>query len=127
MTSLRGTVVSGLGHGAHFMSVPWVRDAVQSVLGFVPYPGTLNVKLDPAVVDAWERILDACTLGLPLPSGETCGARLIPVMLAGVEAAVIVPDVTAHGKNLLEVVAPIHLRARCGLGDDDPVTLHVLT
>jgi riboflavin kinase, archaea type len=126
MISLRGAVTAGLGQGAHFMSVPWVRDAVRRLLGFTPYPGTLNVRLDPDMTSEWERMQDGRAIVLAPPSGETCGALLVSVVVApDVEAAVIVPDVTRHGKNLLELIAPVHIRSRLGLRDDDPVTLEV--
>lgn len=126
MCTLRGMVTPGLGQGAHFMSVPWVQDAVRRLIGFTPYPGTLNVRLDPETAGVWQRIQDDYAVSLALPPGETCGARLVPVVVdPDVEAAVIVPDVTLHGKNLLELVAPIHIRSRLGLRDEDSVTLRV--
>lgn len=106
------------------MTLPWVRDAVHRLVGFTPYPGTLNVRLDADMAAAWARIEDGPALALPLPPGQTCGARLFPVILApDVEAAVIVPEVTSHGKNLLELIAPIPVRSRLGLADDDRVTI----
>jgi riboflavin kinase, archaea type len=126
MISLRGAVTAGLGRGAHFMSVPWVRDAVRRLLGFTPYPGTLNVSLNPDMIDRWERMRNGRAIPLAPPLGQTCGAVLVSVIVVpDVEAAVIVPDVTRHGKNLLELIAPVHIRSRLGLRDDDPVTLEV--
>jgi CTP-dependent riboflavin kinase len=106
--------------------VPWVRDTVHRLLGFAPYPGTLNVRLDPGMIDRWERMRDGRAVPLEPPPGQTCGAVLVSVVVApDVEAAVIVPDVTRHGKNLLELIAPVHIRSRLGLRDDDPVTFEV--
>jgi riboflavin kinase len=42
-----------------------------------------------------------------------------------VGAAVIVPDVTDHAADVLEVVAPVHVRRALGLRDGDAVTLEV--
>jgi riboflavin kinase, archaea type len=126
MISLRGSVTAGLGQGAQFMSVPWVRDAVRRLVGFTPYPGTLNVTLDPDMTSEWERMRDGRAVVLAPPTGQTCGAVLVSVVVApDVEAAVIVPDVTRHGKNLLELIAAVHIRSRLGLRDDDPVALLV--
>ena len=125
VTSLNGVVASGLGQGAYFMSLHWVRDAVRRLIGFTPYPGTLNVRLDADMVGVWRRIQDGAIVLAP-PPPEPCGGRLFPVTVApDVEAAVIVPDVTRYGDDLLELIAPVHLRSRLGLLDGDSVTLQI--
>ena len=126
MTSLTGAVTSGLGQGASFMSLPWVKDAVRRLIGFTPYPGTLNVRLDADAVGVWRRSQAGRAIVLAPPPAETCGARLFPALVgADVEAAVIVPDITRYADDLLELIAPIHLRSRLGLRDHDRVTLQL--
>ena len=127
MIALEGVVVSGLGQGAQFMAIPWVRDAVRRLVGFDPYPGTLNVKLvDPGIVAAWRTIQDGPALRLAPPPPESCGARLFRVTVAtDDDAAIIVPDVTRHSEAMLELIAPVHVRNHLGLSDDDHVTLRV--
>jgi riboflavin kinase len=125
MWTLRGVVMAGLGQAGSFMGLPWVADGVRRLVGFTPYPGTLNVRLDPDTVDAWRQIRERDGLVLSPPAGQPCGARLFPVTLGpGVEAAVIVPDVTRHGDDVLEVVAPTALRRRLGLADGGAITLN---
>jgi riboflavin kinase, archaea type len=124
VTSLVGVVASGLGQGAYFMSLPWVRDGVRRLIGFRPYPGTLNVRLDAEMVAIWQGIRDGGSILLAPPPTEPCGARLFPVVVEGdVEAAVIVPDVTRYGEDLLELIAAVHLRSRLGLHDGSLVTV----
>jgi len=124
--SLDGVVISGLGRGASFMSLPWVRDAVHRLVGFAPYPGTLNVRLDSRTVSVWRRLKDGPAVVLAPPPPETCGARLFPALIgADVEAAVIVPDVTGYGDDLLELVAAVHLRSVLRLRDEDRMSLQI--
>ena len=130
--SLTGVVTSGLGQGAYFMSLPWVQDAVRRLSGFTPYPGTLNIRLDADAVRTWGQALTSKHFEWIPPevfrsqSLTPCGARLFPVVVgADVEAAVIVPDVTRYGDDLLELIAAVHLRSRLGLRDDDRVTLRL--
>ena len=127
MTALHGVVVAGLGQGASFMGLPWVREAIRRAIGFEPYPGTLNVRLvDPIMVVAWRGIREGPALRLAPPSPDGCGAQLFPAVLApDVAAAVIVPDVTRHADDVLELVTAVHARTRLGLRDDDPVTLRM--
>jgi riboflavin kinase len=127
VASLEGVVASGVGQGAQFMGIPWVGEAVDRLVGFAPYPGTLNVRLvDAATVEAWRAIQEGPALVLsPLPP-ETCGARLFRVVVApDVDAAIIVPDITRYGIDTLELVASVHLRAHLGLRDGDRVTLRM--
>jgi riboflavin kinase len=107
------------------MSLPWVRDGVRQLIGFTPYPGTLNIRLDTDAVAVWRRISEGRAVVLAPPSPETCGARLFRAVLSSrVDVAVVVPDVTRYGADLLELIAAVHLRS-LGFRDDDPVTLHV--
>ena len=127
MTSMDGVVTSGLGQAAHFMSLPWMPDTVRRLIGFTPYPGTLNVRLDPDMVSVWCRVQQGGAIVLAPPPPDTCGARLFLVVVApDVEAAVIVPDVTRYGEDLLELIAAVHIRSRLGLRDGDRVTLRIL-
>ena len=118
-------MLSGLGQGAQFMAIPWVREAVRRLLGFDPYPGTLNVKLvESDMVAAWRKIQDGPALYLAPPPPEACGARLFRIAVApDVDAAIVVPDVTRHDEEMLELIAPVHVRSRLGLRDHDRVTL----
>ncbi|MFQ6025698.1 MAG: DUF120 domain-containing protein, partial [Nitrosopumilaceae archaeon] len=42
---LKGKLVSGMGEGAYYMSRKGYTKQFKSKIGYVPYPGTLNVKL----------------------------------------------------------------------------------
>ena len=125
MISLHGVLTSGLGQGAQFARLEWVRHAIRRMIGFDPYPGTLNLRLvDADMLVAWRRILEGPALLLTPPPPERCGARLFPVVVApDVRAAVVVPDVTRHGEDVLELVAGVHVRSALGLRDDDRVRL----
>jgi CTP-dependent riboflavin kinase len=125
--SLDGIVATGLGHGAQFMAIGWVRDAVRRLIGFDPYPGTLNVKLlDAGMVAAWRQIQGGLALRLAPPPPEECGARLFRITVApDIAAGIVVPDETRHAGDLLEVIAAIHVRSRLGLRDGDHVTMRV--
>lgn len=125
MTALQGLATSGLGEAAGFMGLPWVRDGIRRLTGFEPYPGTFNVRLvDPAMVATWRRLRRGPGLRLEPPTKDQCGARLFPAMVEpDVAAAVIVPDVTRYGDDVIELVAALHVRRALELRDGDPVTI----
>ena len=125
MATLQGVLTSGLGQGAYFTRLEWVRRAIRRMIGFDPYPGTLNLRLvDADMLFAWRRIREGPALLLTPPPPERCGARLFPVVVApDILAAVVVPDVTRHGDDVLELLAGVHVRSALGLEDDDHVRL----
>src|SRR3989338_2949429 len=43
---LSGTLVSGMGEGAYYMSLKGYTKQFKSKIGYIPFPGTLNVKLE---------------------------------------------------------------------------------
>ena len=43
--SLTGTITSGMGEGAYYMSLKGYTKQFKSKLGYIPFPGTLNVQL----------------------------------------------------------------------------------
>src|SRR5881628_3194775 len=120
-----GTIVSGLGEGRVFVALPWFREAVRRAGGFDPYPGTLNVRLvDDAALARWRGISAESSVRVEAPGAVRCGGTLVPVMIDDtVAAAVIVPDLTRHPEELLEVIAEVHLKSRLARGDGARIML----
>jgi CTP-dependent riboflavin kinase (EC 2.7.1.-) len=125
---LSGVVISGLGEGAFYISLEGYRRAIERLLGFTPYPGTFNVKLDPQSVP-YRRYLDS----LPgiLIAGFSNGVRTYGAVKAfrarirGIESAVVMPERTHHPSDVIEVVAPVKLRDVLGLRDGDRVEIEI--
>ena len=46
---LKGTLVSGMGEGAYYMSLKGYTKQFKSKIGYIPFPGTLNVRLDKKI------------------------------------------------------------------------------
>ena len=46
---LKGTLISGMGEGAYYMSLKGYTKQFKSKIGYVPFPGTLNVRLDKKI------------------------------------------------------------------------------
>jgi len=125
---LSGAVVSGLGEGKYYMSLPPYKEQFAAALGFEPYPGTLNIKLAPSSVairkkiDAleWKRIRGFST------DGRTFGdARCIPCRIGTIRCGIVVPGRTHYPDDLIEVIAPIALRRKLGVEDNDSINVEV--
>jgi riboflavin kinase len=121
---LSGAVISGGGDGKKFMELPWVKQQVTEKLGFTPYPGTLNVKLN-------EKNAERRKLVEKNPSAEICPAEgyykglLFKAFIGIVECAIVLPEVPRYPKSLLEVIAPVNLRKTLQLEDGFEVTVAV--
>lgn len=127
---LTGTVFRGLGEGAFYVTLTEYREHFRSFLGYDPYPGTLNVRLDPDSV-ARRKLLEAFS-GYRIPpikrgDAEYCGAWLYRAVInERVEGGVVIPDKTTYGPDVLEVIAKVCLREALEIKDGDSVKVEVL-
>ena len=46
---INGTLVSGMGEGAYYMGLKGYTKQFKSKIGYVPFPGTLNVKINQKI------------------------------------------------------------------------------
>jgi riboflavin kinase len=110
-----GTVVSGLGEGKYYLSMAGYSEQIKEKLGFVPYSGTLNLRLDEA--DLWKK---QHMLGLDpvIIKGFSDEKRTYGDLFAyrcsveGLDCAVLVPLRTHHGPDVLEIIAPWELKRK---------------
>jgi len=123
---LQGRVVTGKGEAVAFTELDWVRRQVQSSLGFQVHPGTLNLRLEEApdrVV--WEGLRNRDGFSLEPESGY-CAGRCYPVTLEGrIRGAIVLPMVEDYPLNIVEILAPVHVRKTLNVNDGDRVTLAI--
>lgn len=125
---VEGVVCSGLGEGTRFTTIDWVVEEFRTRLGFVPSPGTFNLRMHGARWEALRlRLLAARGIAITPPHGF-CAAKCFPVRLAGrLSGALVLPDMDDYPPDKLEVIAPLPVRRTLGLADGDAVPLHVVT
>ncbi|MFH1222608.1 MAG: DUF120 domain-containing protein [Candidatus Micrarchaeota archaeon] len=122
---VRGSVVSGLGEGRFYLSIPEYQQMLKNLLGFVPYAGTLNLKLDES--ELWKK--DAVLLRAVATPGFTSGSRkyggalIRPCTIGGKKAAIVFPERTHHPENIIEVIAEVNLREALRKKDGDEAVL----
>ncbi len=122
---LTGRVSSGLGRGASFVDLPWVRLALREQFGIEPFPGTLNLQLvGEGAATGLRSILDRDAQLLPPPDAASCAADLLPVRIAdAVPGVAVVPRVSVYPTAQIEVIAALALRTHGAWRDGDLVTL----
>ncbi len=126
--TLVGYVTSGLGEGAFYLSLEGYRRGFEKNLGFSPYLGTLNIKLEPESIYR-RRYLDALP-GIYIPGFSNGfrtygGVKAFRARVGDVEAAVIIPERTHHSIDVIEVIAPVKLREVLNLKDGDRLDVEV--
>jgi CTP-dependent riboflavin kinase len=122
---LTGKIVSGVRQGAFFTQLDWFQEQCQEKLGFKPYPGTLNIKISTDKLPEIEVLENDKGLEFIPPDATFCSGKAFPVSIAGVRCAIIMPaaEVRVHGKDIVEVIAPINLKETLGVADGDSITL----
>lgn len=124
--ALEGELCSGLGEGTTFTRIDWVAREFRDKLGYVPYPGTLNLILSG---DAWEqtreRLQQAAGIAIVPPRGY-CAAKCFEVLINDcIEGAAVLPEVADYPPDKLEIVAPIAVRQELKLRDGDRISVRV--
>lgn len=125
--TVHGRVATGLGEGRYYISRDGYRKAFGKLLGFDPFPGTLNVEVDPLDREKVAELKDHAGMLIEefQSEGRTFGAvKCFRAEILGIEAAIIFP-LRSHHTHTLEVISPIHLRERLKLDDGANVTVRV--
>ena len=130
---LRGTVVSGVGEGAYYMSLSGYKEQFRSRLGMVPYPGTLNVRLDADSTDVVLGLGVSGTLVDGFADGQRtygwvrCYGALLQATDGGppVQCYLIRLERTHHDTSIAELVSPLNLRLSASVGDNSEVTITI--
>lgn len=124
-----GKLFSGLGEGAYYVHQPGYRKQFTKKLGYDPYPGTLNIRLDKRFLPE-KNLLEMMSFILidGFSNGERSygPVRCYAVTINGVTQANIITALRSHyGEDILEIIAPINLREKLRLRDGDTVRIRV--
>ena len=123
-----GTVFSGLGEGAYYISLKGYKKQFLSKLGFEPFPGTMNLRLDLPVYRKVRRDLETMK-GIHIDGfkdGKRTfgGAECFKAILNGkAEGAVLIIERTTHDDTVLELISPVNLRKQFKLKDGDQMSV----
>jgi riboflavin kinase len=130
--TLEGTVFTGLGEGAYYISKENYRKQFIEKLGFDPYPGTLNLKLTTDYDTKARNELEA------YPAVEVEGfmnedrtfgpVKCYPVIVQNKVKGALISALRSHyDVSVLEIIAPVPLRRHLNLKDGHKVKIEALT
>jgi riboflavin kinase, archaea type len=121
MNKLKGKIVAGLGEGQYYISKDGYRRQFNLKLGFDPSPGTLNLKL----AEPFPKT-ETCSIkieGFVDESGTFGGCKCYRVTIGEIKGAIVRPERSNYPPNLIEVIAPVHLRKALDLKDEDELEM----
>jgi len=117
---LKGRVVSGNKRGAYFVSQ--YAERLSHLLGFQPFPGTLNIELPG------QPRLPAKSFFIPSWSDKSKDYGAVwayPAVLKNAPVTLLVPEKTQHAPNIIEIISPLCLRSKLGIKDGDYVEVEI--
>lgn len=111
----------GLGKGAFFVDLDWVKEGIKEEFGFLPFPGTLNLRVREEDFEKLSKIAQKGPALIP-PDPSFCIARFIKGKVGFVEGVFVFPQESVWVyRNVLEFIAPYKVQERMGLKEGDEV------
>ena len=126
----KGIIVSGMGEGAYYMSMKGYEKQFKLKLGYVPFPGTLNVKLkDKEFIEA-KRTLDTHP-GIMI-NGFSDGKRTYGWVKCypskinnSIDAALITLERTHHDDSVIELISKENIKKTTKLSTGSQISIRV--
>ena len=127
---IKGKVMTGFREGKYYVALPEYKKQLTTKLGFVPFAGTLNLRLSrPADIDCIRRLKQTSGIQTDefVRDGRSFGrSKCFPVLIAGkVSGALIFPARSHYGDEVVEVIAPVCLREKLKLKDGKEISIRV--
>ena len=121
---LEGEVTTGLGKGKYYMSKKVYQEAFNKKIGFKPFPGTLNLKVDTDTRKKFEDLGETLKIREVYENGERLSnVDITPCRIDDVDCGLLRLEFTDHPESITEVVAPVELRKKFNLEDGQKVIL----
>jgi riboflavin kinase, archaea type len=127
--TVSGRVFSGMGKGRYYVGHPEYQRKFRECLGYAPYPGTLNVKMEDLTMV--QRLNDLRSGDGMKVQGFTMGGESFSALtcfdgeLRGEKITLLFIDVTYYNESVAELISPTYLRGKLGLRDGDIVSFNV--
>ena len=122
--SFHGSVFRGLGQASHFIGLAGYRKQFVKLLGFLPYPGSLNLRLVSPLEIYQVKRLKLNHQGIQLEGFIHGGREYAPlkcfkaVIDGSHHGAVLFTERTHYNDSVVEFISPEHLRTKLHLDED---------
>ena len=127
---LKGILVAGMGEGAYYMSLKGYTKQFQTNIGYIPFPGTLNIKLNTKEHVEAVRQLDVLD-GIFI-KGFSDGKRTYGWLKCfkaklnkTIDCNLIRLERTHHNISIIELIAKKEIRKEAKLSDGSKITVRI--
>jgi riboflavin kinase len=129
--TLEGTVFTGIGEGAYYISKEQYRKQFIEKLGFDPYPGTLNLKLTTDYDVKTRSELEAYPAieleGFKNEDRTFGPVKCYPAIVQNKVKGALISALRSHyDVSVIEIIAPFFLRKHLNLKDGHKVKVEIL-
>jgi riboflavin kinase len=136
--TFKGKIVNGMGEGAYYMSLDGYKKQFEEKLGYEPFPGTLNLKLeDKMYMDKKKEMINYPSIYINGFKDKTRSfgwvkcypAILIPDIKTKdkknfqIDSAVLLLERTHHDNSLMEVISSVCIKETANIKNGDTVTI----
>ncbi len=127
---LKGTLISGMGEGAYYMGLKGYSKQFKSKIGYVPFPGTFNVRLDQKIhqeaIKQFET-LDGIKINSFSDGKRTYGwVKCFSAKLNNtINCQLIVLERTHHDDSVIELISKVCLRKNNKFKDGSKVSIKI--
>ncbi|MCX6770683.1 MAG: DUF120 domain-containing protein [Candidatus Micrarchaeota archaeon] len=128
-TVFSGAVSAGIGKGAHFVSQKEYMGGFKKHLDFSPFAGTLNVKIEGEGIEKRITLRERKPIIVPgFSRGKATFGKIdcYRCVIGGLPGAVIFPEMSVHGLQVIEVISPFNLRKKLSLSDGSQVMVEMV-
>ena len=123
----KGKLISGMGEGKYYTGQKGYADQFEKQLGFVAYPGTLNVEIEYIERNKIRLLRNYGGIEIDEFQAENRtfgGVVCFKATINGRKGAIVLPK-RSHYATVLECISPYNLRETLGLHDGDEVEVVV--
>ncbi len=124
---ITGTVEGGLGEGKYYVSRKNYIIQFNEKLGYVPYLGTLNLRIQPTEVPLLERMKSVPGIridGFTTEDRTFGAAKAFRAKAGDIDCAVLMPERTVHS-DIIELISREYLRERLNLANGNTLSVDV--
>jgi len=127
---LKGTLVSGLGEGAYYMSLEGYSKQFKTKIGYIPFPGTFNVKLGKKeyteAISQFEEMEGIHINGYSDGKRTYGWVKCFKAKLnSTIDCQLIRLERSHHDTSTIELISKSNLRKTAKLSDDSKVTITI--
>ncbi len=146
---IKGKIVTGMGEGSYYMSKKGYKDQFKEKLGYEPFPGTLNIKLEEQIYKDIKREITSypsifihgfkdenrtfgwvkCYPTILIPKSEANDniwkSNKNDCKKMEIESSMLFLERTHHNNSLVEIISPVCIKETANLKNGDSVTVEL--